>query len=182
MKQTRRYGIYFVLSLMAMAAFLLALLFSPVFANLLDSLLCPGEPRLERLVETPAPEQTAISFQCVGDAGIGQAPDVRIAVLILIAAAFPIGLALLTFSAFLREMVTPAAPVASATASKHLAELSAVVEQMQRNEADVPLSQHVLSLQERLKRLQDAVDSGLITEAEYEAQRRKAVEAYARGE
>ena len=121
MTQTRRYGIYFILSLIAMAAFLLALLFSPAFANLLDPLVCPGEAQLERLVETPAPEQTVISFRCVGDQGVEQSPDVRIAVLILIAAAFPIVLALLTFVAFLREFSTPSPVATSVNASKHLA-------------------------------------------------------------
>lgn len=182
MIQTRRYGIYFVLSLIAMAAFLLALLFSPAFANLLDPLLCPGAAQLERLVEMPTPEQTVISFQCVGERAAGEAPDVRLGLLILLVAAFPIGLALMTSSAFLRELSTSSAAVTSPIQSKQLAELTTLVEQMERDEADVSLPQHILSLQERLKRLQEALDNRLITGDEYEAQRRKVVEEYARGE
>ena len=53
---------------------------------------------------------------------------------------------------------------------------------MERNETPTVLPHHVLSFHERLKRLQEALDGGLITRTEYEAQRQKAVEEYARGD
>ncbi|MEZ4669191.1 MAG: SHOCT domain-containing protein [Anaerolineae bacterium] len=178
MKRTRRYGIYFMVSLIVMLVFLLALLFSPAFTRMLDPLLCPGEAQLERLVEQPTPDQSVTRFVCAGQ---GDSPDVRLAVLILVVAAFPIGLAFLTFASFLGELSATFHPAPKLQSRTPLADLAALVESMERGNSDEPLPMPIQTLQERLKRLQAARESGLITAAEYEARRQQVVEDYTRG-